>query len=158
MSKPDLYVELVGTCFDVCERRGAVRELKGKFGTLAEAEAQAERWRTGEERLPWGKMRGDTKSDGRDRDADDIEEKRRREAHEAATRRGRKGGEKKGSRRPPWEVNALSAVTTAPDGVSDNAVIRRLRTLWTKHPDWPPLPKTDRALQTWAARVRRPSK
>jgi hypothetical protein len=77
-------------------------------------------------------------------------------AHEQATRRGGDGGKKKPRR--PWALYALSIVNAASDSISNNVIVSRIRAEWKKHSDWPILPTSDRALQTWVSEVRQPQK
>jgi hypothetical protein len=70
--------------------------------------------------------------------------------------RGSEGGKSRSRR--PWASYALSIVTTASPGVSGNSIVLRMRDAWKKHPEWPALPKTDRAIQTWVSEQRRPEK
>jgi hypothetical protein len=68
--------------------------------------------------------------------------------------RGSEGGKSRSRR--PWAPYALPIVKSASPGVSDNSITLRMRDAWKKHPKWPALPKTDRAIHTWVSEQRRP--
>jgi hypothetical protein len=68
--------------------------------------------------------------------------------------RGSEGGKSRSRR--PWAPYALPIVKAASPGVSSNSIVLRIRDAWKKNPEWPALPKTDRAIQTWVSEQRRP--
>jgi hypothetical protein len=73
-----------------------------------------------------------------------------------AAEAGRTGGRRAAGKRRSWTDHAISIVTAASGDLSDNSIILAVRTEWKKHPEWPRLPKTDRAIQMWMAPIRRP--